>query len=104
VDIARYKTEFLSRYHEHKRRPIMDMTIAHIGSWLPYATKFSSVLNYAMSNPAVRAAGSLVGLAKGARFPQIAKASFRGGDTAKRLIGTENQFCERSAPLGRHLQ
>ncbi|NWB28455.1 FAD-binding and (Fe-S)-binding domain-containing protein [Pseudomonas gingeri] len=89
VDIARYKTEFLSRYYEHKRRPIMDMTIAYIGSWLPYATKFSSVLNYAMRNPAVRAAGSLVGLAKGAKFPQIAKASFRDGDTAKRLIGTE---------------
>jgi FAD/FMN-containing dehydrogenase/Fe-S oxidoreductase len=90
VDIARYKTEFLSRYYEHKRRPIMDMTIAHIGSWLPYATKYSAVLNYAMRNPAVRAAGSLVGLAKGAKFPQIAKASFRDGRTAKRLIDAEN--------------
>jgi FAD/FMN-containing dehydrogenase/Fe-S oxidoreductase len=89
VDIARYKTEFLSRYYEKKRRPVMDSMIARIGIWLPYATKISPVLNYAMGNPVVRAAGSIFGLAKTAKFPKIANESFRDGITAERLLASE---------------
>lgn len=86
VDIARYKTEFLSRYYENKRRPVMDSMIAHIGNWLPYATKVSPVLNYAMGNQIIRTAGSFFGLAKNAKFPKIADKSFRDGTTARRLL------------------
>lgn len=91
VDIARYKTEFLSRYYENKRRPLMDSMIARIGTWLPYATKISPVLNYAMGNAMVRAAGSVFGLAKSAKFPKIANESFRDSITASRLLASEKQ-------------
>lgn len=86
VNIARYKTEFLSRYYAEKRRPVMDAMIGRIGEWLPHATKLSPVINYAMGNPMVRSLGSYFGLAKDARFPKIAAQSFRTGVTAKRLL------------------
>jgi Fe-S oxidoreductase len=85
VNIARYKTEFLSRYYSEKRRPMMDAMIGRIGEWLPHATKLSPVLNYAMGNYFVRAAGSYFGLARQAKFPRIANKSFRSSITAKRL-------------------
>ncbi len=86
VNIARYKTEFLSRYYADKRRPLMDAMIGRIGEWLPHAGKLSPVLNYAMGNPLVRTAGAYFGLSRAARFPKIAAASFRSGKTAKRLL------------------
>lgn len=86
VNIARYKTEFLSRYYADKHRPVMDAMIGRIGEWLPHATKFSPVLNYAMDNPLVRRAGAWFGLDRQAKFPKIAAQSFRSGNTAKRLL------------------
>lgn len=89
VDIARYKTEFLHRYYEQKRRPIMDAMIGRIGTWLPHATKFSPVLNYAMANPFVRTAGAYFGLARTAKFPKIAAQSFRASRTGQRLLAVD---------------
>lgn len=89
VNIARYKTEFLSRYYSEKRRPVMDAMIGRIGEWLPHATKLSPVLNYAMGNPLVRTAGAYFGLARQAKFPKIASKSFRSTATAKRILQNE---------------
>jgi len=89
VNIARYKTEFLSRYYSEKRRPVMDAIIGRIGEWLPHATKLSPVLNYAMGNPLVRTAGAYFGLARQAKFPKIASKSFRSTATAKRILQSE---------------
>ncbi|WP_426811633.1 FAD-binding and (Fe-S)-binding domain-containing protein [Pseudomonas sp. WOUb67] len=89
VNIARYKTEFLSRYYSEKRRPVMDAMIGRIGEWLPHATKLSPVLNYAMGNPLVRTAGAYFGLARQAKFPKIASKSFRSAATAKRILQSE---------------
>ncbi|WP_336331492.1 FAD-binding and (Fe-S)-binding domain-containing protein [Pseudomonas putida] len=86
VNIARYKTEFLHRYYAEKRRPVMDAMIGRIGEWLPHATKLSPVINYAMGNPLVRTLGAYFGLAKSARFPNVASQSFRAGTTARRLL------------------
>jgi FAD/FMN-containing dehydrogenase/Fe-S oxidoreductase len=86
VNIARYKTEFLSRYYADKNRPVMDAMIGRIGEWLPHATKLSPVLNYAMGNPLVRRAGAWFGLDRQAKFPKIAAQSFRSGNTANRLL------------------
>lgn len=91
VNIARYKTEFLNRYYSEKRRPVMDAMIGRIGEWLPHATKFSPVLNYAMGNPLVRTAGSYFGLARHAKFPKIAAKSFRSGVTAQRILKNQGQ-------------
>lgn len=86
VNIARYKTEFLSRYYSEKRRPVMDAMIGRIGEWLPHATKLSPVLNYAMGNPLVRTTGAYFGLSRDAKFPRIASKSFRSGATARRIL------------------
>lgn len=86
VNIARYKTEFLSRYYSNKRRSVMDAMIGRIGEWLPHATKLSPVLNFAMGNPLVRSAGAYFGLSRDAKFPRIASRSFRSGATAKRIL------------------
>ena len=86
VNIARYKTEFLSRYYSNKRRSVMDAMIGRIGEWLPHATKLSPILNYAMGNPLVRSAGAYLGLSRDAKFPKIASRSFRSGATAKRIL------------------
>ena len=86
VNIARYKTEFLSRYYSNKRRSVMDAMIGRIGEWLPHATKLSPILNYAMGNPLVRSAGAYFGLSRDAKFPRIASRSFRSGATAKRIL------------------
>lgn len=89
VNIARYKTEFLSRYYSEKSRPMMDAMIGRIGEWLPHATRLSPVLNYAMGNSLVRSAGAYFGLARQARFPKIASKSFRNSVTAKRILKNE---------------
>ena len=86
VNIARYKTEFLNRYYSEKPRPVMDAMIGRIGEWLPHATKFSPVLNYAMGNSLVRTAGAYFGLARQAKFPKIASKSFRSSATAQRIL------------------
>lgn len=99
VNIARYKTEFLSRYYADKRRPVMDAMIGRIGEWLPHATKLSPVLNYAMGNPLVRTAGAWFGLARHARFPKIASQSFRAGTTAKRLLKESDRHSGREVLL-----
>lgn len=90
VNIARYKTEFLSRYYSEKRRPIMEAMIGRIGEWLPYATHFSPVLNYAMGNSLVRKVGTFAGLARHAKFAKIAPKSFRNSDTAKRILKNDD--------------
>ena len=90
VNIARYKTEFLSRYYSEKRRPIMESMIGRIGEWLPYATHFSPVLNYAMGNSLVRKVGTFAGLARHAKFAKIAPKSFRNSDTAKRILKNDD--------------
>lgn len=89
VNIARYKTEFLSRYYSHKPRPVMDAMIGRIGAWLPHAAKLSPVLNYAMGNPLVRTAGAYFGLAREATFPKVASQSFRSSATARRILKNE---------------
>ncbi|MFW0756351.1 FAD-binding and (Fe-S)-binding domain-containing protein [Pseudomonas sp. H11T01] len=86
VDIARYKSEFLSRYYETNRRPIMDSMIGRISEWLPAATKIAPIANFFMENRLFRKIASGFGLAPDVNFPKIATGSFQAGHVAQRLL------------------
>ncbi|REE23221.1 FAD/FMN-containing dehydrogenase [Paraburkholderia sp. BL27I4N3] len=86
VDLAKYKSHFLYQHYQRAKRPLMDTMIGHIGSWLPVATRISSVINAAMKMRAFRAVSQKFGLAAHVKFPAIASEAFRNSETAKRLL------------------
>ncbi|WP_223596633.1 FAD-binding and (Fe-S)-binding domain-containing protein [Pseudomonas sp. A-R-19] len=85
VDIARYKSEFLSRYYKTNRRPLMDSMIGRISEWLPAATKIAPIVNFLMENRLFRKIASGFGLAPDVNFPKIATGSFQASRVAQRL-------------------
>jgi len=85
VDIAKYKSEFLSKYYENNRRPLMDTMIGRLSEWLPLATRFATPINFLMGNPLFRKFSRGFGLAEAVRFPKISNGDFSRSQTAKRL-------------------
>lgn len=100
VDIAKYKSHFLYEYFKHKRRPIMDSMIGRIGTWLPVATRVSTVANAMMRNRAFRKLGAQFGLSPEAQFPEIASVSFRNGNSAQRLLSATRTQTSTPTPRG----
>jgi Fe-S oxidoreductase len=86
VDLATYKSHFLYRHYQKAKRPLMDTMIGHIGTWLPLATRFSTVVNAAMKTRPFRVIAEKFGLASHIKFPAVASAAFRSNETCKHLL------------------
>jgi FAD/FMN-containing dehydrogenase/Fe-S oxidoreductase len=98
VDIAKYKSEFLARYHRSHRRSIFEWSVASIASWLPVANRLSVVLNTIATRNWFRRLAGKAGLRLNVRLPVLPGQTFRRSETAKRLRGTL-----RSALTARHV-
>ncbi|CAM2170739.1 FAD-binding oxidoreductase [Paraburkholderia sacchari] len=78
TDMASYKAEFLSHYHEKHRRPRQALFMGRIGQWAPWASRFPRLTNFAMSTPPLARIGKWVaGVAAERNLPAFAPKSFR---------------------------
>ena len=78
TDMATYKAEFLSHYHEHRARPRQAWSMGRIGDWAPLAAKFPRVSNFLTQTPVLAPlAKSICGIAPERALPAFAEESFR---------------------------
>ncbi|WP_114652130.1 FAD-binding and (Fe-S)-binding domain-containing protein [Polynucleobacter necessarius] len=107
VDMASYKAEFLSHYHETNTRPRQALTMGRIGDWAPLASKFSWLVNGVMQTPVLSSLAKWVGgVAQERNLPKFANQSFRkqfqqskGASVGhKKVILWVDTFCEHFHP------
>lgn len=110
TDMASYKAEFLSHYHEQHRRPRQALTMGRIGDWAPLAARLPRLANLLTQTPGLSAVAKLVGgVAARRTLPRFAPRSFRrlarqdrpgGPHTSGRpqVILWVDTFCEHFHP------
>ena len=76
VDIASYKSEFMSRYYAGNRRPLQHLALGQINSFLPLLSRFPTVSNFLQRGYSGAIAKKFLGLHKNALLPSLAKQSF----------------------------
>ncbi|HVW96164.1 MAG TPA: FAD-binding and (Fe-S)-binding domain-containing protein [Mucilaginibacter sp.] len=78
VDMATYKSEFLSHYYEGRLRPRTAYAFGLIYWWSRVASKMPGLVNFLTQNPFTGAiAKKLAGVAQQRRIPQFAGQTFR---------------------------
>ncbi len=77
VDMATYKSEFLSHYYEGRRRPITAYSMGLIYWWARLAARMPGLVNFATQTPPLGAlAKALGGIAPDRRIPSFASQTF----------------------------
>ena len=77
TDMASYKAEFLSHYHERRRRPLHAHAMGRIGEWAPLASRAAGLVNSLAGMPLVSSVlKGAAGLAAGRPLPRFAPKSF----------------------------
>jgi Fe-S oxidoreductase len=80
VDMAAYKAEFLSHYHEHHARPLAAHLFGRIDRWARWASVAPGLVNAMSRTPPLAALAKRVfGIAPQRRLPQFARRTFRAG-------------------------
>src|SRR5262249_6960202 len=78
VDLATYKAEFLSHYHEGRLRPRSDYAFANIDIWARVASNVPGLVNLATQIPVLRDIAKLAaGMPPQRRVPGFAPRTFR---------------------------
>ncbi len=78
VDMATYKAEFLSHYHEGRLRPRSDYAFAHIDLWARLASKAPGLANLGTQLPGLRELSKLAaGMPQQRSVPAFASETFR---------------------------
>jgi FAD/FMN-containing dehydrogenase/Fe-S oxidoreductase len=78
VDLATYKAEFLSHYHEGRLRPRSDYAFANIDFWARLASKVPGLVNLTTQLPFLRDIAKLAaGMPHQRSFPAFAPQTFR---------------------------
>ncbi len=78
VDMATYKSEFLSHYYGYKARPMAAYSMGLIYWWGRIVTKAPGLVNFVMSTPGLSSFAKFVGgIAQQRKIPRFAKHSFR---------------------------
>jgi FAD/FMN-containing dehydrogenase/Fe-S oxidoreductase len=91
TDMASYKAEFLSHYHEKHRRPRQAMFMGRIGQWAPWASRVPRLANFMTSAPPLARIGKWVaGVATERSLPAFAPKSFRASSGKKRTAHDAN--------------
>jgi Fe-S oxidoreductase len=76
VDIASYKSEFMSEHYKKKKRPLHQYVFGHVGRVLPLLSRFPRVANFFQSGIAGNAAKSVLGISADKNLPKLSTASF----------------------------
>ena len=78
VDMATYKSEFLSHYYEHKPRPVQAYSMGMIGRWAPLAAALPGLTNLVTQTPGLASiAKAVAGIAPERDIARFAPRSFR---------------------------
>ena len=78
TDMASYKAEFLSHYHETKARPRQAYFMGLIGQWAPLASSVSWLTNLLTQTPGLAAISkAIAGVAQQRSLPKFSGKSFR---------------------------
>jgi FAD/FMN-containing dehydrogenase/Fe-S oxidoreductase len=78
VDMATYKSEFLSHYYEGRLRPITAYVFGWIYWWSKIASKIPGVANFLMHAPGISTiTKALTGIAQQRKMPKYAEITFR---------------------------
>ena len=86
TDMASYKAEFLSHYHETKARPRQAWFMGMIGRWAPLASALPRLTNFFTQTPGLASLSKLIaGVAQQRSLPRFAAKSFRGEVAARAL-------------------
>lgn len=78
VDIATYKSEFLSHHYEHKRRPLTHYAFGRIDRWARLASWAPELVNAVNTSPLGSVAKRILHLAPQRTLPRFAKPFTRG--------------------------
>ncbi len=90
VDLATYKAEFLSHYHEGHLRPRSDYAFANIDIWARLASKVPGLVNLATQLPVFKDIAKLAaGMPQQRSVPAFAPQTFRGWFKARKPRNTE---------------
>jgi FAD/FMN-containing dehydrogenase/Fe-S oxidoreductase len=77
TDMASYKAEFLSHYHEKRSRPRQAASMGRIGEWAPLAAQWPRLVNGVMGMPVVSSLLKVVvGIATRRDVPRFARQTF----------------------------
>ena len=105
VDMASYKAEFLSHYHEKNARPRQALTMGRIGDWAPLASNISWLMNGVTQTPVLSNIAKWIGgVAQERGLPKFASKSFRKQfkqakqARLKKVILLVDTFCEHFHP------
>ncbi|HEX7051835.1 MAG TPA: FAD-linked oxidase C-terminal domain-containing protein [Longimicrobiales bacterium] len=78
VDMATYKAEFLSHYHEHHRRPVTAYSMGLIDRWARLASHAPTLVNLVTRTPGLRRVAKVAaGIAPARSIPPFAGQTFR---------------------------
>ena len=111
VDMASYKAEFLSHYHEQNTRPRQALTMGRIGDWAPIASRMSWLMNGIMQTPILSSLAKYIGgIAQERELPRFSSTPFRRSFDAKKSSNTSQKkvilwvdtFCEHFHPEVAH--
>jgi FAD/FMN-containing dehydrogenase/Fe-S oxidoreductase len=105
VDMASYKAEFLSHYHEKNARSRQALTMGRIGDWAPLASKLSWLMNGVTQTPGLSNIVKWIGgVAQERSLPKFASKSFRKQFKQPKQAGLKkvilwvDTFCEHFHP------
>jgi len=78
VDVATYKSEFLSHYYEKNSRPLKDLALSNLDLWLRAAAHAPGLVNLATQLPGLRDLAKLAaGIPAQRRIPALAPQTFK---------------------------
>jgi FAD/FMN-containing dehydrogenase/Fe-S oxidoreductase len=78
VDVATYKSEFLSHYYETNPRPLKDLALSNLDLWLRAASHAPGLVNLATQLPGLRDLAKLAaGISPQRRIPALAPQTFK---------------------------
>ena len=86
TDMASYKAEFLSHYHERRARPRQAYSMGMIGQWAPLAGLLPRLTNFFTQTPGLAALSKwIAGVAQQRSLPKFAGKSFRSEIASRAL-------------------
>lgn len=78
VDMATYKSEFLSHYYKKKKRPRSAYAFGHINRWARMASHVPGLANFFIQNPVTGSLAKwIAGVAQQSKIPPFAHQTFR---------------------------
>ena len=84
VDVATYKAEFLSHYHEGRLRPLSDYAFGNIDFWARLASNAPGLVNLTTQLPFLRDIAKVVaGIPQQRSIPAFAPETFKAGSAAR---------------------